>query len=67
MDLAHRVFRWSGCCILYSDMILDIAVEITTTAAWLSPRDDSQVEALLETLGPSLNVVAPCARSDTSN
>ena len=32
-------------CISYSDMILDIAVEITTTAAWLSRRDDSQVEA----------------------
>jgi hypothetical protein len=31
--------------ILYSDMILNIAVEIITAAVWLSRRDDSQVEA----------------------
>src|SRR3954452_2177629 len=46
----------------------DIAVEITTTAAWLSQRENSQVgELLLETFGSSLNVVTPRARSDTSN
>ena len=45
-------------CILYSDMILDIAVEIITAAVWLSRRDDSQVEASSRGFGSSLNIVA---------
>jgi hypothetical protein len=47
-------------------MVLGIVVEIITTVAWLSRREDSQVGELLETLSP-LNVVTPRARSDTSN
>jgi hypothetical protein len=40
-------FGGNRCCILYSDKMPDIAIEITTTAAWFSRRDDSQVEVHL--------------------
>jgi hypothetical protein len=61
MDLAHSFFGWNGCYIWYSDMMLDVVVEITTTVAWLSRREDSQVGELLETLSLLSNVVTPCA------
>ena len=52
MDLAHNFFGWSGCYIWYSDVMLDIVVEITTTVAGFSRREDSQVGELRETSGP---------------